>query len=71
MFFPGEYTDNRHSDGRKKHYCLFCEKWLYRIRRHYTSVHKMEERVKEITKFKDKHVQRYMFSKLRGERGFY
>ena len=70
MFFPGEYTDNRHSDGRKKHYCLFCEKWLYKIRRHYTSVHKREERVKEIMKFKDKHVQRYMFSKLRGEGDF-
>ena len=70
MFLLGEYTDNRHRDGRKNHYCLFCEKWLYNIRRHYTIVHKMEDRVKEIVKVNDRQMQRYTFNKLHGEGDF-
>ena len=44
----GSFSRNVHKDGRKKHCCLFCGKWVYRMPRHICSKHEGRSEVAEL-----------------------
>ena len=64
LFVAGRYSNHRHKDGRKKHCCLYCGKWLYKVVRHMKISHRKENDVKKGSKLVDKVEKRKFFGVL-------
>ena len=44
----GSFSSAVHKDGRKKHCCLYCSKWWYKMPRHLKSKHRFEGEVADL-----------------------